>query len=136
MSIDAPARDASRASRHACQPAASRAALPTSSKRLINVSTQPAPDASNSRRRVSSPSQTSSIADRGVNSTIEPENASPSPSRKTNRKGAPVDRSPTTSKGNHADKPSGDVTASQTFSCGCDSSRTNRSSYRPSFSNT
>ena len=74
-----PSRTCSRWSRHSCQPAASRAALPISSKRLIKVSTHPPSPAETSRRRVSSPSQINSMAEGGVNSTIRPVNRRPRP---------------------------------------------------------
>ena len=70
-----------------------------------------------------------------MNSTIEPENGSPSSSRNTNRNAAPAAPLPDDVEREPTGRPSGDVTARQTFSTGCASARTNRSSYRPSFSN-
>ena len=96
----------------------------------------PARVARNSSRSVSSPSQRSSITDRGANSTIEPANGSPSPSRNTNSQrcaGAPlphdVEREPRRQALRATSPPA------RPSRPGAPAARTNRSSKRPSLSN-
>src|SRR4051812_21855653 len=110
-------------SRHACQPAPSRAALPYSSKMSVRVSTVPLPSGCSSKRNVSSPHVYSRTRGGAATSTV-PENVDPSTSPNSTvspstnfPRGAPS--------GNHSFSPSVSVSACHTFSGACASFRVN-----------
>ena len=121
--LERPRRPASlQHSRHACHPAASRAALPISSKRLIRVNTHPAPDAGNSSRNVSSSSQRNSITDSGRRRPSRRRSPRPPPhGTRTAAKRRP--RAPLRCRRETRRSRSGSVIAPQTFSTGWASAR-------------
>ena len=127
-SASVPSRWWPSSSRQSCQPAPSRAALPSSSKVSVNVSTVPpvVGRAASSMRIVSVP-QVNSTSVGGSNASTAPSNARSSLPAGTKRSRAPAAKSGCMPSGNQCARCSASVTARQTFSTGWRSVRTNTS---------